>query len=1372
LQQPKGGPVSGPPFLLEEDGMMCKIRFWSAQHSPFQSILSAFRGRENVSRILKLCFTLLVVPAALLAQGWPLPAKTPNTEVPCNPCPGYTRTDLVTVGYSSPITTFTGRFLDSQTTNGFQQPFRTARAHSVMIVPDRKRVYMLIGSGLGAWDMNTFFTRLASGENLVPITVVPVSGPHHADPQEQFLLWDKFFYAENGSPWQTIIADGDQRLYQYDFDDQGYVYLAYSLFGWGILKDDGGTGGTLLTSIYQDLTNKTVAIASFKTADGHYYVIITGGSIYDVTNRAKPVYVRNISYFQSIAKNSTADRVAIVDSNGQIKVYKTADLVSGGGPLNTFTTSANFNLVTSDGTNFYGDAYTSAGIIVSTIRPDGDSSYKQTLYQTSINISRNPAFSTGFQYGAGYIVVSGLSNAGGGWDLQILKLNNGVPSPVDIKNYVRQYYSVAPDGKHVVPAALINLTDGVICKVGTKYYLIVSGNGLGDVYEFRGADTVNANFQGCQYSSNCIPSAVSGGPFYGDQLKFEADATTPAPLTVQWNFDVNSSVPPASSADSNQNLILMNQPPATASGTNVTHQYSGLTTATFVADHTVSATNVNDSTMTSSVTVHLQRPAARFGLNGTSFLFKQPDASSPAPIVAGDNFFDSSDGEATGHWVSWTLDGLLTKTSTAPFAPTLPLFPVGGCGSHSLLFDAHYGPYTGSGTSLATLGSDYVVPIEPFNYTVRPFASIVSAPAPDPSIAGNVLFSGSARVSRAFLLSNLFQYKWDLVDANDNVLFSGPAGTAGDGSPTIPDTVTIPPWSLGKSSNSCTACVQPGSRVRLKVTSNGVAAGLCQGLNTSVAYSSVLNPPPDDLQISGGCTNGGPPCSFSVASRSGIQPGAEGWTYLWSVLPNNATAPTSIAQAFAPSFSTTGTYTISVTVANSVGSKTLSMSQQVTNVTTCKPMNASSVMVNVSGASSGCLGSTAMPCGVSEPISFSMTTFFGYDFSCSNHTYQWDFGDGNKATGDPTMRGLITHQYGTARTYGVTCTVNNGAQSFDAKYNVVVGGTVTPTPTQPTPTPSGSCGAMNPGYNVDYSFTGATSSCSQLNGTPCKTGEAITFSASAFGYSFACANHTFLWGFGNAGSGSGQTTTFSFSNPGAYAVSLTINNGSESKTITHTVTVQGAGGPAPNPPPTQPSGCGQMSAGYNVDFNYQNATGSCTSVGGTCVAGDTISFSSFAGFGYSFACATHSYSWDFGDGQTGSGASATNKYTIAGTYHVALTINNGSQSVTVRHDITIAQGSGATGVTFTFTVTPYVISGATIPNAYVFTASSNPAGAIPASSWTWDFGDNQCGLQQCTGSPVTHIYGDNLNHTITLSVPGQTTTVSKSLINRRRPGRH
>src|SRR5262249_29869325 len=141
-------------------------------------------------------------------------------------------------------------------------------------------------------------------------------------------------------------------------------------------------------------------------------------------------------------------------------------------------------------------------------------------------------------------------------------------------------------------------------------------------------------------------------------------------------------------------------------------------------------------------------------------------------------------------------------------------------------------------------------------------------------------------------------YQWDLVTTTGGI----------DSAPIVSFTTTSnAQWSLAKAS------VVPGSRVRLTVTSPG-PLGACAAFTTAVAYSSPLNPPPADLAIGGGCTNGGPPCSFNATSAT---PPDSTWSYAWSgtgpgtVSPANGANPT-----YSPAFSATGTYTIALTVTN------------------------------------------------------------------------------------------------------------------------------------------------------------------------------------------------------------------------------------------------------------------------------------------------------------------------------------------------------------------------------------------------------------------------------------------------------------------------
>src|SRR5205085_11492137 len=129
-------------------------------------------------------------------------------------------------------------------------------------------------------------------------------------------------------------------------------------------------------------------------------------------------------------------------------------------------------------------------------------------------------------------------------------------------------------------------------------------------------------------------------------------------------------------------------------GSTATHQYSGATTATGSTTRTVTATSASDSTLVGSTTIQLKAPSARFGITGTSNIITAPSSSSPLPIVAGDTFFDASDGTVESHYNTWSIDGTATRGTPAQTVP------VGVCSArHNLSFDAHYGPYSGTGAA-------------------------------------------------------------------------------------------------------------------------------------------------------------------------------------------------------------------------------------------------------------------------------------------------------------------------------------------------------------------------------------------------------------------------------------------------------------------------------------------------------------------------------------------------------------------------------------------------------------------------------------------------------------------------------------------------
>ena len=136
-------------------------------------------------------------------------------------------------------------------------------------------------------------------------------------------------------------------------------------------------------------------------------------------------------------------------------------------------------------------------------------------------------------------------------------------------------------------------------------------------------------------------------------------------------------------------------------------------------------------------------------------------------------------------------------------------------------------------------------------------------------------------------------------------------------------------------------------------------------------------------------------------------------------------------------------------------------------------------------------------------------------------------------------------------------------------------------------------------------------------------------------------NPAYHWDFGDGTTSSAQSPNHSYSIPRVYTVSLTITDDlGVPNTTTRQVTVDAAPSASfsasPNP----------ATAGPSVGFD---GSGSTDTVG-------TIT----------------SYSWDFGDGATGSGATASHPYSAPGRYTVKLKVtNDAGQTATLSHSITV-----------------------------------------------------------------------------------------------------
>jgi PKD repeat protein len=1116
---------------------------------------------RNMFRIFWLCSLSLAVGISLHGQGWPFPSRTSNTPVLCDPAVSSACLDANankwTPGWDLPIRNFTGRYIDSVQTRPYQQGFRTARG--LLIRTSSKRIYLNTGGAVFAYDIANFASRLSSGEAMVPATSIGVPNTWRTGTPEQVLRWDQFFNAE-GSSWTTPNTDGWQRLYDFDWDDRGYIYLAYSEFGWGVVKDDFLDRASGMSSVFQQYPCKIfpTAMLSVKTTDGRYYAVVS-----DRGTTSQLWFMGNASGFQHTqspnltwglarwAKSSDGTRIAVVDWMGNLSIFRNDDLVAGAAPIITFGTG--FTDVASDGTNFYGvrsQPFVSAGMTV--VSPSGNS-YTSNDHNFSWTYNGLAVISPTIHYGGGLVAVSGKEL--GVWNIRLFQISNLVPTELIGKDgkstkYFMQYYG----GTDGFAQPLANLYEAAPFKVDGKVYLMIAGYALSDVYEIAGGNALSASRK-----------APAAGPYYGDRITFTTAANgTP---TVNWNFGDGSSGTAT---------------PTSAGYPDVTHQYSGRTESMLPASYQVAASNAADPTAVDSFSLTLNAPRPGFMVRGhPEFLFRRPDASSSAPIVSGDEFVDVSDGTVDGHYIDWAGTSLGSMQSRAGGS-----VPVGPCGSsYSIGFIAHYGPFDAGVSPFAIpSGSDAKYPIAPFGYTVRPFAVQAAKTSSD---ANGMTFTGTVRPGSGDLTSGTtFSYTWMLFNADGVTIADTSSGTAALGS-----AITYTAFKR--------VLVNGPMHLTLTVTVADpamIATLACRNLTSATSaldFDGTLAPPPgacgsiksDSAYIgfygsSSGCTPNNNHCASSESigfSTYAISPYTFSicgpFTYSWrfgdgqissDVQPNHH-------------YSSTGTYNVSVTitdasgksadftvpVAVNTGSPAPTPNPTPTPGGGCGSITASSAYIGFYGGASGCTPTNAS-CTSGEAIGFSAYGQNGYSFSCSPYTWSWNFGDGQSATiSQPT------HIYASGGSYNVILTITDGSGRSAQVNKVLTMNGGTSNPSNPTPTPGG-CQPITPD-SAYIGYYGGGTGCTPSNQS-CVSGETVAFTVyPQNGYSFVCSPYTYYWQFGDGKTSNDEQTTHQYTAASTYNVSVTIRDSAgQQTTISGTIKVGTGSGAGPTPTPSTP----------------------------------------------------------------------------------------------------------------------------------------------------------------------------------------------------------
>ncbi|WP_299437840.1 cellulase family glycosylhydrolase [uncultured Aquimarina sp.] len=127
-------------------------------------------------------------------------------------------------------------------------------------------------------------------------------------------------------------------------------------------------------------------------------------------------------------------------------------------------------------------------------------------------------------------------------------------------------------------------------------------------------------------------------------------------------------------------------------------------------------------------------------------------------------------------------------------------------------------------------------------------------------------------------------------------------------------------------------------------------------------------------------------------------------------------------------------------------------------------------------------------------------------------------------------------------------------------------------------------------------------------------------------------NLTFNWNFGDGTTATGESISHLFTGIGTYQVVLTVSDGALSDTETLTITV--------NDPDTNPT---VITANISTDIT----SGVAPTIINFDASGSTVSDGSAL-----------VYSWDFGDGTSGSGITINHEYTNPGSYSAILTVSN------------------------------------------------------------------------------------------------------------------
>ncbi len=769
---------------------------------------------------------------------------------------------------------------------------------------------------------------------------------------------------------------------------------------------------------------------------------------------------------------------------------------------------------------------------------------------------------------------------------------------------------------------------------------------------------------------------------------FTASATSGcAPLTVQFT---NTS----SANSSTFNWQFPGGSPASSSAQNPSTTYSSAGTYTV----TLTVSNAaGTSTATQTITV-IAVPTAgfTFAVNGSTANFT--NSSSNAASYAW-NFGDGATSTATNPSHTYAGDGTYTVTLNATNAcgtvTSTQTVVIVTPPSASFTMNASSGcaPLTVQFTNTSSANSST------FNWQFpggNPSSSTAQNPSTTYSSAGTytvtLTVSNAAGSSTATQTVTVNAAPSVAFNANTNVYVATFTNNTNNG--------TTYSWNFGDGSNSSETnpvhtYAGDGTFMVTLVATNGCGTATIQ---QQVVISSL-----PVANFTANTTSGCPTLEVQFQDQSSSN--VTGWSWQFP----GGTPSSSTAENPTVNYSTPGTYTVTLTVTNPLGSNTATQTNYITVATSPTAGFTSSTNLLTANFTNTSAGATS---------------------------YSWNFGDNSPASTDANP----SHTYATDGTYSVVLTATNACGSVTSTQSVTVvsmpvaGFTASPvagcaplavnfTSTSsansttfnwqfPGGTPSSST-AENP--SVTYSMPGTYSVTLTVNNaagsnTATQTNlvvvnglPTVSFNGTVNGTTVAFINNSgnatsYLWNFGDGTTSTEATPTHEYPGDGTYVVTLTATNECGSKTTEGQFTIVSPPTAGFSAPVT--SGC----APFEVQFENESSENAV------------------------------SFSWSFpgGNPATSTEENPVVTYQAPGTYSVSLTVTNtaGSDSYELTNYITVNSTPAA--------AFNYQATGTTVK---FFNTSTN------ATSYLWDFGDGTTS----TEAEPTHTYAGDDAYTVTLT---------------------